>query len=110
ALSALVEEVGRYPYEGGARLNSNPSNNPTFTFIHQHKESDFAFITRLANRYGQWFFFNGQNIYFGQLPDGEDIELKFGSNLTEFEIGLAIAPTKFKTFAIDEESKTVSAG
>ena len=108
-LSALVDEVGRYPFEGGVRLNVNPSPNPTLHFIHQHKESNYAFLSRLANRYGQWFFFNGQNIIFGKPSSGPSVELKFGSNLIDFEIALALAPTKFKTMAIDEESKALTA-
>lgn len=108
-LSSLVSSItGKYPFNG-VRVKNNPSPNPQLAFVHQHKESTFQFLCRLANRYGQWFLYDGKDIVFGKLPGGNTIDLKFGSDLSDFELNLSLAPTKFTTIALDSNSKAIQA-
>ncbi|WP_198404755.1 contractile injection system protein, VgrG/Pvc8 family [Porphyromonas gingivalis] len=34
----------------------------------QYNESDFSFISRLAKRYGEFFYYNGLQLIFGNTP------------------------------------------
>jgi len=108
-LSGLVSLItGKYPFNG-VRFKVNPSPNPQLVFIHQHKESTFAFLCRMANRYGQWFYYDGKDCYFGKPSGGQTVAMKFGSDLSDFELGISLAPTKFKTMAVDENGKSQQA-
>ena len=106
-LSGLVSTVtGKYPFNG-VRFKVNPRPNPQLAFVLQHKESTYDFLCRMANRYGQWFFFDGKEIIFGKLTGGDAVPLKFGSDLFDFELGVYLAPTKFKTMATDANGKSM---
>jgi len=108
-LSGLVSAItGKYPFNG-VRVKVNPTPNPQLTFIHQHKESTFNFLCKLANRYGQWFLFDGKNIVFGKLSGADTVDLKFGSDLSDFELGISLAPTKFTIMGVDSSGKVQQA-
>ena len=108
-LSGLVSSItGKYP-SNGMRFKVNPRPNPSLAFMHQHKESTFNFLCRLANRYGQWFIYDGKDCVFGKLSGGETVPMKFGSDLTAFELNISLAPTKFKTMAVDGTGKSMQA-
>ena len=106
-LSGLVSSItSKYP-SNGMRFKVNPRPNPQLTFTHQHKESTYSFLCSLANRYGQWFFFDGKECIFGKLAGGEALELKFGSDLADFDLSISLVPNKFKTIAVDANSQTL---
>ena len=108
-LSGLVSTItGKYP-SNGMRFKVNPRPNPQLAFVHQHQESTYNFLRRLANRYGQWFLYDGKDCVFGKLSGGETVAMKFGSDLTAFELGVSLAPTKFKTMAVDGGGKSMQA-
>lgn len=108
-LSALVSmTTSKYP-SNGIQFKVSPSPDPQLAFVHQQKESNYTFLCRLANTYGQWFFFDGKTCVFGKPAAGSTIALEFGTDLTEFELGLALAPTKFKTLAQNGNSQLMQA-
>lgn len=109
SLSALVSSVtSKYPFNG-VQFKVNPNPDPQLAFIHQHKQSSFDFLCRLANRYGQWFLYDGANCIFGKLSAGTAVALKFGSDLTDFKLNISLAPTKFTTIGIDPNGKAQQA-
>lgn len=68
----------------------------------QYKESHFAFIARLANRYGEWCYYDGLQFFFGK-PDAEpEIKLDFShEGLIEFDIAVQAIPAKFEMRGYD---------
>ncbi|SFW25577.1 Rhs element Vgr protein [Sinomicrobium oceani] len=39
----------------------------TPAYVVQYNETDFAFMRRMARRYGEWFYYNGERLQFGKL-------------------------------------------
>ena len=68
----------------------------------QYKESNFSFLDRLSDRYGEWFYYDGIQFYFGK-PDSEDpIKLNFGEDgLSHFDMSVRAMPGKFEVKAYD---------
>lgn len=56
-----------------------------FNYMAQYNESNFNFLKRLASRYGQWFYFDGMRMQFGQLKNST-IKLINGASLHSFKI------------------------
>ncbi|MEL6133354.1 MAG: phage baseplate assembly protein V [Bacteroidota bacterium] len=77
-----------------------PTVDPTFTkklpYIVKYRESNYAFLSRLAEEFGQWFFYDGNNIHFGKLPNPDNIDLTLGSDLDNYQYGVRMRPAKFK--------------
>lgn len=68
----------------------------------QYKESNFAFLKRLADRYGEWFFYNGIHFCFGKQDEPDPIKLNFGEQgLTHFDMSVQAMPGNFELKAYD---------
>ncbi len=96
-LEDIVKEVLK-----GYDLNTKikPKNKQRFPYIVQFEESDLEFLKRLSIRFGEWFFFNGSEIIFGEIP-AVDRVLTIGYNLNNFRYGLKVAPVNFSLHSID---------
>ncbi|RLD61568.1 MAG: hypothetical protein DRJ05_02315, partial [Bacteroidetes bacterium] len=78
-----------------------PKNSKdSMPFTVQYKESAYAFISRMAAKKGEWFFYNGTDLVFGELPS-KSVELIFGKDLSHFDFSLKLDDLKFKYMAYD---------
>jgi type VI secretion system secreted protein VgrG len=77
-----------------------PNSNEPIPYTVQYKESAFAFLTRLASKKGEWFYYDGKNIIFGQRKK-KNLTLEFGAELSNFDFTLKIEDLKFKYLAYD---------
>lgn len=96
-LDEIVKEVLK-PYPINSSIKSR--DKLQYPYIVQYEESDLEFIKRLSIRYGEWFFFNGKEIIFGEIPESEQ-KLTVGHNLTEFNFELRVNPVKFNLCTVD---------
>lgn len=78
----------------------NAAYGETFAYTVQYKETAWQFLSRLAATYGEWFFYNGQSLVFGQ-PKGKAASLVFGRDLSRFNIALELRPPNFQQLARD---------
>ena len=84
--------------------------SPTYTtpipYVTQYDEDKFHFMQRLADRYGEWFYYNGEKIIFGKnaRPSAPTIELVHSRNLFDMEYGLRITPVNWKTSYFNYEA------
>ncbi len=92
SLRQIVEEVLR-PYPRDIiKSNIDPTYTETILYCVQYKESNLAFLQRLAKRYGEWFYYNGKELYFGKA-NGNTQELIHGIDLNAFEYSLQMHAT-----------------
>ena len=75
--------------DSGITNQNNPDNSGEQHYIAQYNETDFEFIKRLAIRFGEWFYYDGQKLFFGNTQNsnitahnGTDVlRLMFQANL-----------------------------
>ncbi|GEM_PF-1699465 len=80
----------------------NPRDTFSYPYIVQYEESDMEFLERLSIRYGEWFFFNGEKLIFGELPTPKkDQNLSIGSDLIDFNYQLRTNPVSFSLLSVD---------
>ncbi len=96
-LDEIVKEVLK-DYDLRSKIKSK--NKLRFPYIVQYEESDLEFLKRLSIRYGEWFFFDGEEIIFGEMPVVER-SLTIGYNLNDFNYELRVSPVNFSLFSID---------
>lgn len=88
-------------------LSDFPSNvsrevNPKFSspipYVVRYKETQYQFLSRLAATYGEWFYYDGQKIVFGDLPSkNPEVKLTFGSDsMLSFNYSINLRPSSFK--------------
>ncbi|RBL92749.1 type VI secretion system Vgr family protein [Chitinophaga flava] len=66
-----------------------PGNTTSHPYLVQYKESNFIFLQRLAARFGEWFFYNGQQMVFGSYAPAK-ITLQHPAELVNFDIRLQL--------------------
>nr|WP_294780836.1 phage baseplate assembly protein V [uncultured Flavobacterium sp.] len=71
-----------------------------FDCMAQYNETNFNFLKRLASRYGQWFYFDGMRMQFGQIKNSK-IKLINGASLHNFKIQLNMAAHKISLAGYD---------
>ncbi len=95
-LSAIANEIlGTYP----ANL-INPNVSPQYTtpipYVVRYKETNYQFLARLAAIYGEWFYYDGEGLVFGKLPNPGSVTVTLGKDLDSFDYGVQMRPSKFK--------------
>lgn len=99
SLEKIAKEViGKY----GVSPKVNTAFKGQIPYAVQYRETGFQFLSRLANQYGEWFFYDGTDLYFGKAPTSSAIDLVFGRDLSSFDLALNVLPVKFKWMAYDE--------
>jgi type VI secretion system secreted protein VgrG len=75
----------------------SPKDSKPAKYIVQYKESNFTFLNRLAAEYGEWFYYDGENLCL-QQPEDNTIEYKIDGNRNSFNMDISLRPLKFKMF------------
>jgi len=96
-LDKIVKKVMQ---DYGFKLQVSSTFTETLEYVVQHNESAFEFIQRLAEQYGQWFYYNGEELVFGK-PETNETELKYGFDLKDYEVHLTPRAQSFNYFSHD---------
>jgi len=81
----VVDILSEGPTEFYQRESIRSTYLKEFNYMAQYNESNFNFLKRLAFRYGQWFYFDGMRMQFGQLKNSK-IKLINGASMHNFKI------------------------
>ncbi|WP_083189982.1 type VI secretion system Vgr family protein [Chryseobacterium artocarpi] len=87
SLNSIVKEViqqglgqGKFDF----RVDAKQGNVP---YSSQYEETHYNYLARIAEAYGEQFFYDGEVLHFGQLPPQEKpVKLTYGSNLTDIKV------------------------
>ncbi len=78
----------------------NPKSSAEHHYVTQYNETDFQFLQRLATRYGEWFYYDGTTLKFGQTGDS-GANLRSGSNLTSYSVKANLVPSRYSYMSYD---------
>ncbi|MPS72963.1 MAG: type VI secretion system tip protein VgrG [Chryseobacterium sp.] len=110
-LEQIIKEVtSEYP-EMAKVLVENTNTKYSLPYTVQYKESDYHFIKRLALRYGEYFYYNGQQMVFGNKVQAI-VTLEENIDLIDVELEMNIKPQEFNYHMYDVQpgSKVEKAG
>lgn len=84
-LDVIIDDVFR---NSGLKNNvkKNPQNTAEHHYIVQYHQSAFAFCASLATRFGEWMFYDGENLQFGKKPEGDPVELVMQRDVSNVNI------------------------
>lgn len=89
-LAAIVQAVCDEVGSTDLKTAIAPKHGDALPYVVQYEETDQHFLGRLAARYGEWFYFDGTQLQFGQPATPQPEKLVFGQNLFSFDMGLAL--------------------
>jgi len=88
------------------RTSISPETKETQKYIVQYKETSYSFIRRLSERYGEWFFYDGQQQIFGKYTPQKTV-LTHQIDLLDFNIELSVRPNNARLNGYDYRQDTV---
>lgn len=92
-------------HETGIPAEVSPTLNTDIEYITQYDESAYDFLSRLAVRYGQWFFYDGTKLYFGALPQKVN-KLEYGRDLFDMRLTMKLTSFFYDYFLCDYRANT----
>ncbi|AZA81944.1 Vgr family protein [Chryseobacterium lactis] len=91
----IKETLGSGKYD----FKVDTKNKSYINYSAQYKETHYNYLARLAETYGEQFYYDGEVLHFGKLPPGEQpIKLTYGSNVSDICIELKAVHTKPEFF------------
>jgi len=91
-----LEEIGNDVLENIPENVLSYSFTPVYTkaipYQVEYRESKFSFLRRIADHYGEWFFYDGETLIFGKPEWPEAISMVLGRDLFDFELKLSLLP------------------
>jgi type VI secretion system secreted protein VgrG len=75
-------------------------NDSAMPYTVQYSESDFGFLARMAQKKGEWFFFDGESLQFGK-PTSKTFSLEYGRSLHSFNIEMRAKSLGFEYVGYD---------
>ena len=106
-LTSIVKDVTGKMAVHDMRINIKPKNSKTLDYISQYRESNFNFINRLAVDYGEWFFYNGEDLYFGKPSQQAKVDLIYGEHIDQMSFSMKIMPSKVTHYSYNSSDDKV---
>lgn len=95
----IKEIVKDYP-PNLINFHINPNYKEKLNYIVQYNSTDFQFIQKLATRFGEYFYYNGDQFCFSAWG-GKIIELMEGEDVYDYELKLEVQPQAFSYTSYD---------
>ena len=90
-LSAIVGEVVKN-YGNGVEIVNKPLFDEQIPYIQMHEETGYEFLRRIAYQYGQWFYYDGQKLHFGNPQKEQDETVTYDVELETVSFSSSITP------------------
>jgi type VI secretion system secreted protein VgrG len=82
------------------RKKLNPKNKNIISYAVQYDETNFDFINRIAAEYGEWLFYNGQEIILGSSDKSKSVDFLINGNQS-FDMSISLMPARFSMSGYD---------
>jgi uncharacterized protein involved in type VI secretion and phage assembly len=87
ALSNVAQTLLKEGLGDKYKFRVEPNFTDNLTYSCQYDETHYNYLARMAEAYGEQFFYDGNTVHFGKLPFAEKaIPLTFGKDVEEVEI------------------------
>ena len=83
-------------YRGTINVVTAPNLMTRLPYTVQYNETTYQFLSRLAQRFGEFLFFENDKLYFGQTPQGKTITLYPDTDVLGFSYNLNMEHTELR--------------
>jgi len=97
-LNDIMSAIDTQINQNDLKINCNPVYKDEIPYIFQYKESNYHFLNRMAERYGEWCFYDGKELNFGGLNKNNKLKIAIDKSVSDFEFSLRIQNLNHNTF------------
>jgi type VI secretion system secreted protein VgrG len=103
SLTDIIQEItGKYSQKE-VKPSISIQNDASMPYTVQYGESDFGFLSRMAQKKGLWYYYNGEEMFFGK-PKSKTFSLEYGRSLHSFNIEMRAKSLGFEYIGYDPSS------
>src|SRR4051794_3695066 len=99
SLQQIVQQLTQVVAQNNCRVNISPQYKNQVKYICQYKESTFYFLNRLSADFGEWFYYDGVDLYFGKPSSPPNIEITYGEDVGNIQFKMRILPLTFTNYS-----------
>jgi len=96
-LQQIVDEAVANSGNGGS-VTSQPVFSGLLDYSVQHNQTCFDFINSLSWLYGEWFYYNGTETFFGKPDAGGVTDITYDVEMTTFDLSANLVPPKYNRY------------
>jgi uncharacterized protein involved in type VI secretion and phage assembly len=101
AVKNIVQDVLKHFPQNLLQPQIAPIYPETLAYTVQYKQTAWQFLHYLCATYGEWLFYDGEQLHIGPPQSGQAASLTFGSSLSRFSMALQVNPSNSKMMAYD---------
>ncbi len=98
-LQEIVQQVTQPVSGSNCTVNVSPQYKTPITYSCQYRESGFHFLNRLSSDFGEWFYYDGKDLFFGKPSSSPNIEITYGEDVHNIQFKLRILPLTFSNYS-----------
>lgn len=103
AAQLIKEGLGNSKYD--VRIDANDYSEIPFSV--QYNETHYNYLARMAEAYGEQFYYDGEVLHFGKLPpQNPPLKLIYGSNVSDIRVELKAVHTKPEFYGYNSSQNT----
>lgn len=103
--SIIANEIIKQGIDSLYRTRVESKFMGSINYSAQYNETHYNYLCRLAEAYGEQFFYDGEVIHFGSLPPiNKPIDLVYGSSITDVSVEMNAVHTHPKFFSYQSEN------
>jgi len=108
-LKQMVQQLTQPVAQNNCRVNISPQYQSQLKYICQYRESTFHFLNRLSADFGEWFYYDGVDLYFGKPSSSPNIEIAYGEDVGSIQFKMRILPLAFSSYSyVSKDDKLLS--
>jgi type VI secretion system secreted protein VgrG len=101
AIKNIAQDVLKHFPQNLLQAQVAPTYPETLAYTVQYKQTAWQFLNYLCASYGEWMFYDGNQLQIGALKSSEATALTFGSNISRFSMALQAQPATGQMMAYD---------
>lgn len=91
SLAAIVDTLIKQAWDNGTyKYQIECANTANLSYTCQYEETHYNYLRRLADCYGEEFFYDGNTLHFGKLPSSEPVRLAFGREVDNIKVAMKV--------------------
>ncbi|WP_128331230.1 type VI secretion system Vgr family protein [Apibacter sp. HY039] len=101
----IIQEVTRRYPQDLIRFKVNPNFKESLSYVVQYNQSDFEFLCHLSERFGEYFYYSGEEYHFSSWGS-RIVEVLEGEDVYDYDVQLKTLPQKFSYTGYDPQQNS----
>lgn len=101
AIKNIAQDVLKHFPQNLLQPQVSPLFPETLAYTVQYKQTAWQFLHFLCSSYGEWLFYDGEQLQIGAPKSSKPTQLMFGTSLSHFSMALQVRPSNSQMMAYD---------